>query len=164
MVSLSPFCTEKTLCLLTAREAWNSWLTISLEAFASSPSWFPFAQALAKESCRGSRKQGASEGPLPKGKDSAGKHTGPPVPSQPSGPRRAKILNSFGKNLARDRTLRIWHVTEQQLYGGLSGPSCLAQRLSPCQAPAACSRNEACFCSPPPHPQLVQVAAPGEAP
>lgn len=51
IVSLSPFCTEKTCCLLTAREAWNSWQTVSLQAFPSSPSWLPLAQALAKASC-----------------------------------------------------------------------------------------------------------------
>lgn len=50
IVSLSPFCTEKTCCLLTAREAWNSWQTVSLQAFPSSPSWLPLAQALAKAS------------------------------------------------------------------------------------------------------------------
>ena len=50
MVSLSPFCTENICCLLTAWEAWKSWQTDSLQAFPSSPSWLPPAQALAKAS------------------------------------------------------------------------------------------------------------------
>lgn len=39
------------LCLLIGREAWKIWETISLEDFASNPSWFPFPQALAKAIC-----------------------------------------------------------------------------------------------------------------
>lgn len=45
----------KIFCLLIGREAWNIWATISLEDFASNPSWFPFPQALAKAICSGEK-------------------------------------------------------------------------------------------------------------
>lgn len=93
IVSLSPFWTEKTLCLLTAWEAWNNWQTISLEAFASNPSWCPCAQALARDSC-GQKSRGVSRGQaLP-----VCQHPGLLTPSKPLEQEGQDFTYAFGGN------------------------------------------------------------------